>query len=187
MENSKNDGKKGMSQKTKIIIGVIAAMLLMGVISNLNDEAGNKDEVDDVKEVENTINIAEDVPKQIPKTTDYFPADSILSYIYDNTEFKIHKEITLKVSDFNKNECGMRVEIPEDFGVTANIFGDGICIMTARWLVNNGYDLSKLHVSCIVVTPVKGVTGREGLIRWWGTSTYVYSSDNVKWEWQTTK
>ena len=147
---------------------------------------GDKKEVNKVKETEEV----KDIQKESVNTQqEKLKKDSaeIVKYIYDNSELSNFKDIRVEVLDLDEKTCRIQTVIPEEMSLNADVVGKGMCMLATKWASGKGCDLSKMSIRCLVVSPFKGVTAREGMVIWWGTAKYDYQTDNLKWEWNKDK
>lgn len=114
-------------------------------------------------------------------------SERLIQYIYENTELGSYGDIKVEVTEFTKENCRTRVTIPSNASEVANIFGNGVCLLSVKWLSENDYDLKKIWVSSYVYSPYTGVTAREGMVVQWGNSYYNYDTDGLEWEWSKQK
>lgn len=127
-----------------------------------------------------------EVPSKNNKDAAQISQDSTsLSIVLQQELLNSDKPFTTEIVEFSNQTCRIRVTLPEDRrGTGAEEVAKYKCATAAKWLNENGYDitLGGLHVTCWVYSPYTGgVIGSEDLVTQWGRARYSPTSDSIEW------
>ena len=176
--------KKGKKQGCIILFCIFVVItIIIGIFSkddeNKSVELANKTDVSSLSDTKDVQKEAKEGKSEIAESKDSL---LLIQYIYGNSELGKRKDIEISVRKLDANNCQILCIIPNDSGSSfAEVIGSGICMLAAKWMSGNKYDLSKMNLFCMVGSPYKGVTERKDMMIPWGSCHYIYSSDNLKW------
>lgn len=108
---------------------------------------------------------------------------ALYMYIYDNCpDFGKQKGVKVEISELDESNCNIEIVIPKNFAGEAKDIANAACILSARWLSKNNFDLASVRPKVTVLTRTIGVTGRSGLPMYWGVAQYQFIGDCVTWD-----